>query len=364
MRSRNDARADVCVLVLMIEVPLLVFGVLLHLILEPTVSAVPAVISICEHRPDVGPTADDAHAPAGDLARCVLIGGNGAVGRLLAGVLAAAGSELAILDAAPAAHPELPAAAAYVRADARAASPALRDALADADCAVLALPETAALESLPHVLELLPAGALLVDTLSVKTPFAQAALAAGAPVELLSLNPMFAPALGLAGHAVAAVELQPGPHSTALLALLRAAGADVVPLADATAHDRMTATLQVAVHAGLLGFGLALAQLDADLDALLPAAPPPFLAQLALLARIADGSPETYADIQRANPFAAEARAALMDGLAQLDAAARDADPRRAEALLAQAGATLGPHREALAAQAAELLARLAPPPR
>jgi prephenate dehydrogenase len=211
------------------------------------------------------------------------------------------------------------------------------------------------------VLAALPAGALLADTLSVKTPFAQAALAVDAPVELLSLNPMFAPALGFSGHAVAAVELRPGPRSRALLALLREQAA-IVPLADAAAHDRMTAALQVAVHAGALGFGLALAQLDADLDALLPAAPPPFLAQLALLARIADGSPETYADIQRANPFAAEARAALADALAQLDAAALDADPRRAAELVERAGAILGPHREALAAQAAELLAQLVPP--
>jgi prephenate dehydrogenase len=226
---------------------------------------------------------------------------------------------------------------------------------------VLALPETVALDALPHVLAALPAGALLVDTLSVKTPFARAAVAACAPVELLSLNPMFAPSLGFAGHAVLAVELVPGPRSQALLALLRAS-ARVVTVADASAHDRATATLQVATHAGVLAFGLALTQLHVDLDALLPVAPPPFLAQLALLARIASASPETYADIQRANPFAAEARGALAAALAQLDEAALDADPQRVEELIAQAGALLGPHRGALAAQAAALLARLEPP--
>jgi prephenate dehydrogenase len=309
----------------------------------------------------VGSTADAAHAPAGDLARFALIGGNGAVGRLFAGALVAAGREVAILDAAPAPHPELPAGIAYVARDARRPSAALREALANADCVLLALPETAALDALPHVLAALPAGSLLADTLSVKTPFAHAALAAGAPVELLSLNPMFAPALGFAGHAVLAVELAPGPRSHALLALLRE-WASVVTVPDAAAHDRATAALQAAAHAAVLGFGLALTQLDVDLDALLPVAPPPFLVLLALLARIASANPETYADIQRANPSAAEARAALAAGLAQLDAAARDVDPQRVEALIGQAGALLGSHRDALAAQAAALLARLQPP--
>jgi prephenate dehydrogenase len=309
----------------------------------------------------VRPTADDAHPPAGDLARCALVGGNGAVGRLFAGALAGAGREISILDAAPAPDAAVRGLGPYAALDVRRPSTALRDALAGVDCALLALPETVALEALPHVLAALPPGALLADTLSVKTPFARAALAAAAPVELLSLNPMFAPALGFAGHAVLAVELAPGPRSRALLALL-GERAEVVMLADAAAHDRMTAALQVATHAAVLGFGLGLAQLGADLDALLPAAPPPFLALLALLARIASGSPETYGDIQRANPCATDARAALATGLAQLDAAALDGDPGGVEALVARATAVLGPHREALAVQAAALLAQLEPP--
>lgn len=289
-----------------------------------------------------------------ELVNVVVIGG-GAVGRLFAAALADAGSAVTVVDRAAAPHVQL-------ALDARAPSPALREALSAADCAVLALPEAAALDALPHVLTALPAGALLVDTLSVKTPFAQAALAAGAPVELLSLNPMFAPALGFAGHALLAVELASGPRSRALLERLGQL-AHVVTLADAQAHDRATAALQVATHAGAVAFGLALAQLDADLDALLPAAPPPFLALLALLARIADGSPETYADIQRANPYAAEARDALANAVRRLDAAARDADAGAVAALIAEASEPLGAHRAALAAQAAALLAQCKPPP-
>jgi prephenate dehydrogenase len=285
-----------------------------------------------------------------EISRVALVGGDGAVGRLFADALAAAGREIAIVDRA--AEPSL---------DARSPSPALTDALAGADCVVLAVPEAVALDALPHVLGAMRPGALLVDTLSVKTPFARAARAAAAPVELLGVNPMFAPSLGFAGRAVLAVEVASGPRTRALLELLRG-WTTVVLVGDEREHDRMTAALQAAVHAGLIGFGLALARMDVDLDALLPAAPPPFLAQLALLARIADGSPETYADIQRANPYAGEARAALADALAQLDAAAEAADAAPLHALIRRVEALLGPHREALAAQAAELLARVSPP--
>jgi 4-amino-4-deoxyprephenate dehydrogenase len=300
-------------------------------------------------------------APPGELAHVVVIGAAGAVGRLFCGVLADAGSALTLADLAPSPPAELRALGPYLALDARSPSPRLDAALAQADCALLALPEAAALEALPRVLAALPAGALLAETLSVKTPFAEAFLAAGAPVELCSLNPMFAPSIGFAGRAVLAVEPAPGPRARALLALLRER-ARVVTVPGAEAHDRATAALQVATHAGTLAFGLALARLDVGLEALLPAAPPPFLAQLALLARIADGAPATYADIQRANPFAPAARAALIDALGRLDAAAAAADPEALEALIAAAAAPLGAQRDALAAEAAALLARLKPP--
>ncbi len=306
----------------------------------------------------MSPTAD----PACELAHVVVLGGDGAVGRLLAGLLADAGAELTRCDLAPESCPGAAGLGRYVQADARRPSPALRALLADAGCAVLALPEAAALEALPHVLATLPAGALLADTLSVKTPFAQAALAARAPVELLGLNPMFAPALGWDGQAVVAVELAPGPRSRALLALL-GERARVVTVPGAAAHDRMAAALQVAPHAALIAFGLALAQQDADLDALLEVAPPPFRALLALLARIASGNPETYADIQRANPQAPAARATLATGLARLgDAAQADDGAGAVAALLEELRTWLGAQREPLAAQAAELLAALSPP--
>jgi len=286
------------------------------------------------------------------LARVAVLGGRGAVGRLFAGALADAGSEVVAIDRSP----------GDVQLDVAQPSTRLRELLADADAVVLALPEAAALRALPVVLGALQPGALLVDTLSVKGPFAQAVSVrvADASVEALSLNPMFAPALGFAGRPVLAVELAGGPRSHALLALVESWGARVVAVG-ADEHDALAAALQVAPHAALLALGGALARLGVELETLLPVAPPPFVALVALLARIASGAPETYWDVQDANPRAAQARDALATGLAELDAAARAHDPAAFGALLERVEAMLGEQREPLAELAAALVARAAP---
>lgn len=289
---------------------------------------------------------------AAALARVAVIGGRGAVGRLFAGALAGAGREVLAIDRAGG-EPG-------VQLDVEQPSVQLRELLAGADAVVLALPEAVALRALPAVLGALRPGALLVDTLSVKGPFAAAVREAGAPVEALSLNPMFAPALGFAGRPVLAVELAGGPRSRALLALLASWGARAVAVG-ADEHDALAAALQVAPHAALLAFGGALARLDADLDALLAVAPPPFLTLLALVARIASAAPETYWDVQDANPRAAQARDALAGALAELDAAARAHDAAAFDALLGRVESLLGEQREPLAELAAALVARAAP---
>jgi 4-amino-4-deoxyprephenate dehydrogenase len=306
-----------------------------------------------------------AHAAEPRLERVAVLGGAGAVGQLFAGALADAGCTVLTVDRAPAAQrdagpPGDPPAAGergeHAQIDVERPSAALEQALAGCDAVVLALPEAAALGALAHVLGALAPGALLVDTLSVKGPFVGALRAAAAPVEALSLNPMFAPSVGFAGRPVLAVEVAPGPRSRALVALLRSWGARVVAVTEEE-HDAATAALQAATHAALLGLGLGLARTGADLDALLALAPPPFVALLALLARIASASPETYWDVQAANPRAADARAALAAGLAQLDAAVAAGEPAAFEALIGELRALLGGHREPLAGVAATLVA-------
>jgi 4-amino-4-deoxyprephenate dehydrogenase len=249
---------------------------------------------------------DPADAPR----RCVVVGGAGAVGAMFAERLAASGHEVRIVDpGAPAGRP------GCSRLDITVAGPALRDEL-DADIVLLAVPEQVALSAVEAVGALLPPETLLVDTLSVKTRFVEAARRVSR-CQLLSVNPMFAPSLGMAGRPVAAVVVRDGPRVRELLCLMANWGARVVEVGEHE-HDRLTGAAQVLTHATVLGFGLALGRLDVDLARLGAIAPPPHAALLALLARVSSGTPEVYWDVQAANPHAPTVRAELAHGLRHL----------------------------------------------
>lgn len=239
--------------------------------------------------------------------RCVVAGGDGAVGTLFVELLTASGVEVHVADSASG-------------ADITAPDALLAAELAMADVVVLAVPEPVALRALGPVAAVLSPGSLVVDTLSVKSRYASAAAVVRSDVELLGLNPMFAPSLGFPGRPVAAVELAGGPRTEELLDLLTGAGARVVRVT-ADRHDRLAAATQALTHAAVLSFGAALAGLDVTADELAALAPPPHATLLALLARIAGGTPEVYWDVQSANPFAETARDALRAGTATLAAA-------------------------------------------
>jgi prephenate dehydrogenase len=255
-----------------------------------------------------------ARAP---VINAVILGGNGAIGSLFCSMLAGERIAATAIDVSPA-----PTAGrqdiGYVSADVRAMSAEARRALAAADWVIAALPEAVLLETWETILGNLKQDALFVDTLSVKLPFMNAV--AGrlpARIEVVSINPMFAPALGFQGQSVAVVEVRRAGHADHFLELLQKWGASLQMLS-AEQHDRYAALLQTVTHAAILAFGLALRRLDYDLETVLPVMTPPHRAMLALLARILSASPEVYWDIQVQNPCAPEARQALESGLQEL----------------------------------------------
>jgi len=216
-----------------------------------------------------------------------------------------------------------------------------------AGCVVLSLPEAAALTAIDRLLGELAPGALLVDTLSVKTPVATRI--DRDDIEVLSLNPLFAPDLGFRGQNVAAVEIRPGPRSRALIAELGRAGATVLTVS-ADEHDRRAALTQVATHAALLAYGRCLVAAGHD-----PAfSTPPQRALLALVARVVTHDPEVYRRIQVDNPHARAMRAALTSALEEVGAAA--ADPAGFEALFASVQDVLEPMLADLAERSRRLL--------
>jgi prephenate dehydrogenase len=253
------------------------------------------------------------------IRQSVVLGGGGAVGRLFTGLLRDGGPVTPVDRAGDGRAGLLPVDATRPGAD-------LAGALAAADVVVLALPHGVAVPAARAARPFLRPGTLLVDTLSVKRDIvpALAELARAGDLEAVSVNPMFAPPVGFAGQPVAVIEVRGGPHGRWLSDRMAARGARPVAVRDAAEHDTLTAALQVATHASVLAFGVALAGLGVAPATLVELAPPPHRTMLALLARIVAGNPEVYREIQHDHPAAPRVRAELRAGLARLDGPAED----------------------------------------
>jgi prephenate dehydrogenase len=280
--------------------------------------------------------------------RCVVAGGAGAVGGLMVDLLLGAGADVLVVDVAPPL-----AGRAHVRCDIGAMDSRVLAEIRRAGIVVLAVPERVALAALPSLAPELQPGSLLVDTLSVKTGVVAALAAHAAHLEAVSVNPMFAPASGFDGRAVAAVVVHDGPRVRALLDAVGRRGAQVAEVG-ADEHDRIAAVTQALTHAVVLSFGLALDELGVTVGDVVTLATPPHVTLLALLARVASGEPATYWDVQAGNPHAPRARAALAAGLATLVGASGRED---FAALLERANATLSADRETYAHLCEELFA-------
>jgi prephenate dehydrogenase len=201
---------------------------------------------------------------------------------------------------------------------------------------VLAVPESVALAALPSVAQTMPPGALLVNTLSVQGEIGAAGRKHAGHLELLGLNPMFAPSLDPRGRAVAAVVVRDGPRVRTVLEVVASWGARIVRVS-AEEHDRLAAATQGLTHAAILAFGLALLQMlgtARGVAALAAIAPPPHTTLLALLARIVDGTPDVYWDVQSGNPHAALAREALFAGVRLLSDLIEEGQPAFTDGLL------------------------------
>lgn len=278
------------------------------------------------------------------IGRVVVAGGSGAVGSLFAERLQAAGNDVVVVDRAgpgPARRRTR-----FLQGDVGEPDAELTALVRTADAVLLSVPEPVALVAIGRLAGALRPDALIADTLSVKTTVVPAlraaALVAGDEAEALSLNPMFAPSLGFAGHPVASVVVRDGRRGRALRDLIEQWGARVVTVT-ADQHDRTAAAAQVLTHAAVIAFGAALAELDIDIADLDRMGPPPHTALLSLLARIASGAPEVYWDVQAANPYAPAARQALARGVSQLTGVVEDGDRAAFGELLDRLSGVLGP---------------------
>lgn len=279
----------------------------------------------------------------------LVVGSAGAMGSLLVGLLdQVTDVEVTAVDLVSAPQPTL---GRELIGNIESISPDLAAVLSTVDVVMLALPEGVAERAAAEVFATVRSTALVVDTLSVKTGWfskVAAHLQGTEPrPEVLSINPMFAPALGFPGRGVAVVSVHDGPRSGWFRDLLGRWGADLIVM-EPDEHDRFMASIQAATHAAVLAFGLAMADLGHDLDRLWPALTPPHRTMLALAARICAGDAHVYHDIQHANPYAAPARQAVMDGLRSLSSASEHESPAAFGELLERVADSLASHRSDL----------------
>ncbi|MBC2643324.1 MULTISPECIES: prephenate dehydrogenase/arogenate dehydrogenase family protein [unclassified Rhodococcus (in: high G+C Gram-positive bacteria)] len=294
------------------------------------------------------------NAPAASARTVALIGGSGDVGRMLATRLRDDGNMVRTIDVrfTDRSDPD------QVKGDVTDPSPEVRAVVSSSDAVILAIPEGAALDAIPFVVAELSTHALLVDTLSVKSRFAAALRDSALRNSAVGINPMFAPSLAPEGRPIAAVTYRDGGDVDWFLSSLSGWGSSVVRL-DAENHDRLTAATQALTHAGILAFGLALAELGVDGAALTAVGTPPHLVSLALLARVGGGVPEVYRDIQAGNPFAGEARRALAAALATLTETVEQGTEDDFASLMTRSTSTLGDRSEPLARLCADLFTDL-----
>lgn len=277
----------------------------------------------------------------------VVVGGSGAVGRLIVDLLRGDGVPVTVVDVLHSDDDAAPVTVGNITApDDRLAS-----VLASAATVILAVPESVALTA---DLSAVRPQALVVETLSVKSGFARHVDATDRLGPTVGINPMFAPSLGMFGRPVAAVVHREGPSADDFLDRISRWGGRVV-LLDAARHDRLAAATQALTHASVLAFGLALSELDLPFVDIEAVAPPPHATMSAVLARITGGEPEVYWDVQAGNPYAAEARGALRRATQTLSDTVDSGSEAQFARLLTEAESALGGSADRYRAVCAEM---------
>jgi 4-amino-4-deoxyprephenate dehydrogenase len=272
----------------------------------------------------------------------VILGGAGAMGRWFTARLAPEGDVIGVDLCAP---PSTASPATFVQMDVCHGTRERAELIRRADTVVVCVPESVALHVAHDTLDLMRPGTLWVDTLSVKVPIVTRLISHRDDVEALSISPLFGGSIEPHGQCVLAVAVREGPRSHAFHEALRGWGVSVERLS-AEEHDRHTSAIQVLTHATMLAFGHALHALGYDLSDRPEATTPPMRTLLALLARLLSLSPHVYGEIQRANPFAGEARAALVEAVKAVEQAVLTGDQAALDGIARSAEAVLGARQE------------------
>ncbi|HOX24809.1 MAG TPA: bifunctional chorismate mutase/prephenate dehydrogenase [Candidatus Krumholzibacteria bacterium] len=210
-----------------------------------------------------------------------IVGGGGAMGRLLGRLFAQSGFPVRILEAGD-----------WDRAD---------EILAGAGLVLVAVPIAVTIPVIERLRDRVPGDAVLADITSRKDAELAAMLAAH-PGPVAGLHPMCGPTVATLAKQVVVHCAGRDPAACAwLLDQLRIWGAIVVDAAPA-AHDRAMAVVQALRHFTTFAYGLHLRAEDVDLPAVLALSSPIYRLELAMVGRLFAQDPTLYADIIFGSP--------------------------------------------------------------
>lgn len=196
-------------------------------------------------------------------------------------------------------------------------APSLSALAAEAAYVVLAVPVPRLAEALAELRPHLREDQIVFDVGSVKVgPAAVMAASLGRAVPWVGTHPLFGPVSLLRGERPLRAVVCPSPlhpgAAESVRALLVRIGCEVL-VQDADAHDRAMA----ATHA--LAFFVAKGMMDAGAPVDLAFAPASFQAVERLVAAVRADAGHLYGALHRENPYAAEARRALLAALSRAD---------------------------------------------
>lgn len=249
----------------------------------------------------------------------VVLGSNGGFGRIFARRLIDSGvSELHGIDLQT--HSEHEALAGeYISGSVTHLNDAATRLLKRVDCVLACIPETALLDALPVLDQLMAPDRLVIDIASVKSPIAAAYERHRCSVGYVGLHPMFAPIPDFTGRGMAMVVLRANERSDLFEAMVRSWGVDPC-LLSAAEHDQTTACIQALPHAALIAFGAALVNSGIPFETMWKLATPIHKTMLGLLSRVTGRDQSVHYSIQADNPFAAAARHDLQARVVELSA--------------------------------------------
>jgi chorismate mutase/prephenate dehydrogenase len=227
-----------------------------------------------------------------------------------------------------------------------------------ADVTVVSVPidrtEAVIREVGPHV----PPRGLLMDVTSLKAAPLQAMLEATSAA-VLGTHPLFGPGVHtLQGQRVVLCRGRGDMWAAWVTRMLEARGLLVVE-AEAEAHDRIMALVQVLTHFQTQVMGVALARLGVPLADTLPFTSPSYLLELYVTARHFGQDPALYGPIEMRNPRTEMVTAAFQAAAQEVAAVLATGDQTRFAALFAEVRAYFGAFTEEATVQSGVLIDRV-----